>query len=261
MNAAERRKLLRDADRILVAANDNKSAGREALFRGGRPAWNWLAKNNQHGAACLWLIARPRLPQPVNDNHIETAGMGLDRRKDGKARGKDRPPRNAESYLALPGIRPRLGDAPPEPAPEPWWRGLADRYDEEPRITLKQQRDCFDFQPDCRFGFCAPAVAEGAFFIGAQGGLGQPKLGKSRGDIRRVAEPSWPTPPDEIDTVIEAVLARATVAGVGEALGARGGYADRRGAKALTAAARWAVQVVEGAKLRHATPNGVKAAA
>lgn len=233
MTTNNRRALERQADAILKADNDNKPAGRQARFRGGRPALNWLSKHDAHGAACLWYIARQRLPQAANDNRADAAGMDVDRRPSGKPRGKDPARQSIESYLALPGIQPRLGDAPPAPVRLRGWDG------ESRGVTIKPQRDVFEFHPDCRFGYCAPAIAYGASFLGTQGGLGKPRP-NTRGDIRPVDAPAMPTPPAEVDSVIEAVLARATVAGVGEALGANGGYADRRGKKALRAAAEWA---------------------
>jgi len=236
MRTTNRRDLLRQADAILKADNDNKPAGRQARFRGGRPALNWLSKHDAKGAACLWYIARQRLPQAANDNQpIE--GMGIDRRPSGKPRGKDPARQSIEAYLALPGIQPRLGDAEPKAARLRGWDG------ESRGIAIKPQRTVFDFHPDCRFGYCAPGVAYGASFLGARGGLGKPRP-NTRGDIRTVDAPAMPTPPAEVDSVIEAVISRATVAGVGEALGARGGYADRRGKKALRAAAEWAMNAL-----------------
>ncbi|TIW65706.1 MAG: hypothetical protein E5V60_15160 [Mesorhizobium sp.] len=115
------------------------------------------------------------------------------------------------------------------------------RWDGETRgITIKRQAYDFPLHDDCRFGFGPPAIAYGACFLGAQSGLGQPRPYTHRGDVRRVEEPEFAVPPADVETVIEAILARATVAGVGDALGARGGYADRRGRKALMDAARWA---------------------
>jgi hypothetical protein len=255
-----RQSLLQEADRILKADNDNRPQQGSARFRGGRPAWNWLAKQNEHGAACLWIVARQRLPQPANDNRADASGMGLDLRASGKPRGRNPAPRSLDAYLAMPGIQPRLGDGPPAPTVlQP-----SANFSEEPRITIKPQEWLYPdavFTEATRFGYCAPVIAKGASFIGALSGLGQPRPNTNRGDIRRVEEPELPAPPDEVGTVIEAILARATVADVGEALGAKGGYADRRGGKALLAAARWAVGIVEGAKLRHAAPGGATATA
>lgn len=238
MNIAARRKLLEQAaDRILAADNDDEPKETRVRHRGGRPALSWLAKHDERGAACLWLVTRQRLPQAANDNRADAAGLGLDRRKDGKPRGKRADRRDLGRYLTMPAVHMRLGD----PEPEPWYlRVQREAHLEPPRITIKQQRSTEAFHPDCRFGFGAPAIATGAFFLGAMGGLGQPRPHTRRGDVRRVEEPEFAVPPAEVDAVIEAILARATVAGVGEALGARGGYADRRGRKALMEAARWA---------------------
>ena len=232
-----RKEMLQVANDILKANPEPKQPAVRIRYRGGRPAMNWLRKHDAKGAAALWLLARERLPlEAANDNASagDAKGMGLDRRKDGKARGKDPDPRSLEAYMALPAVQPRLGDAEPELV-------LAGNWDAEMRgITIKSQREVFDFHPDCRFGFCAPAIAEGAIFLGAIGGLGQVKMGKRRGDIRRVDEHETPTIPEEIDTVLEVILSGGNVADVGKALGARGGGADRKGGKALLAAAQWA---------------------
>lgn len=249
MTTTTRKKMLQEADRILKADNDNTPRQKEARFRGGRPALNWLAKNNEHGAACLWLVARQRLPQAANDNRADAAGMGLDRRASGKPRGRDPAPRSIEAYLAMPAAAPRLGDADPLPITVP----ANSSYSELPRITIKPQRPDMPFHASCRFGFCAPTIAVGAGFIGADSGLGQPRPNTKRGDVRRIEEPGYPAPPTEIDKVIEAILARATVEGVGKALGKSGGYADRAGKKALMTAARWAVGLV-GAKSCRVAP-------
>ncbi len=195
---------------------------------------NWLKKHDEKGAAALWLVARDRLPPEAANDNQPSKGMGVDRRKDGKPRGRDPDPRSLDAYLALPAVKPRLGAAEPEPARCSNWDG------ESRGISIKPQRDVVEFHPNCRFGFCAPAIAEGAIFLGAEGGLGQPKIGKRRGDIRRVDGPELPKPSDEVDTVIETLLSGGNVADVGKALGARGGYADRRGGEALLAAGKWA---------------------
>ncbi|QKC90573.1 hypothetical protein EB230_20825 [Mesorhizobium sp. NZP2234] len=228
--ATDRAKLLRDADRLL-AANDNRPQEARVRFRGSRPAWNWLAKHDAHGAACLWLVMRQRLPQPANDNCADAVGLSLDRRKGGKVRGRDPAPQNLEAYLALPPAKPRLGSSEPiAPALRGWFGWF----------EIKPQPDEVPFHNDCRFGFGPPAIAQGAFFLGAQSGVGQPRPYTRHGDVRRTDSVEFAMAPPEVDTVIEAVLARATLHGVGEALGARGGYADRRGRKGLMEAARWA---------------------
>lgn len=229
-----RKEMLAEADAILKANPEPKTPAVRIRYRGQRPAWNWLRKQDEKGAAALWLVCRDRLPPEAANDNQPTKGMGVDRRKDGNPRGKNPDPRSLDAYLALPSVIPRLGDAEPQPIRRAGWDG------ESRGISIKPQRDVFNFHPDCRFGYCAPAIAEGAIFLGAQGGLGQPKMGKRRGDVRRLDEPAMPAPSEEVDTVIEAVLAGATVAGVGEALGANGGYADRRGGAALLAAAKWA---------------------
>jgi hypothetical protein len=229
-----RKEMLAAAEAILKANPEPKNPAVRIRYRGGRPAMNWLKKHDEKGAAALWLVARDRLPPEADNDNEPTKGKGIDRRKDGKPRGRDPDPRSLGAYLALPCDKPRLGDAPPEPIRRAGWDG------ESRGITIKPQRDVFDFHPNCRFGFCAPAIANGAIFLGAEGGLGQPKMGKQRGDVRRVDGPDLPKPPEEVDTVIETMLSGGNVADIGKALGARGGHADRRGGAALLAAGRWA---------------------
>ncbi len=233
-----RKELLHAADAILRASPEPKQPAVRIRYRGSRPAWNWLRKHDERGAAALWLVARDRLPPEAANDNEPTKGLGVDRRKDGKPRGKNPDPRSLDAYLALPAVKPRLGDAESAPAKTGNWDG------DSRGITVKPQRDVFDFHPECRFGFCAPAIAEGTIFLGAIGGLGQLKMGKRRGDARRVDEPDIANPPAEVDTVIEVVLSGGHVADVGRALGARGGYADRRGGAALLTAGKWATQAI-----------------
>lgn len=224
---------VRQADEILKANPDKRPSAR-IRYRGGRPAMNWLRKRDEQGAAALWLVASTRLPQAENDNTREPNLTQVDRRPSGKPRGANPDPRSLDAYLAMPPVKPRLGDPDPEPARTGNWDG------ESRGITLKPQRDVHDLHPDCRFGFCAPAIADGAIFLGAIGGLGKPKAGKQRGDVRRVEVPDKLRQPEEVDTVIEVILSGGSVADVGKALGANGGYADRRGGAALLAAGGWA---------------------
>ena len=238
-----RLEILRETDAFLRANPEPKEPTVRIRYRGQRPAWNWLKKHDEQGAAALWIVARERLPQADNDNLPTEAGPHVDRRDDGHPRGRNPDPRSLEAYLALPAVKPRLGDAERKHTGQ-WWRDRTDAYSEQPRIAVKPQRDVFDFHTECRFGFLAPAIAEGAIFLGAIGGLGQPKVGKRRGDVRLVDAPDIARPPADIDTVIEVMLAGGNVADVGKALGARGGYADRRGGAALRAAGRWATAAV-----------------
>ena len=239
-----RAEMLLAADAILRSNPEPPQPAVRVRYRGTRPAFNWLAKQDERAAAALWLVARRRLPSAANDNLPTAAndstahGQGVDRRKDGKPRGRNPDPRSLEAYIAMPSIQPRFGDAEPAPVRFGNWDG------ESRGITIKPQREVFDFHPDCRFGYCAPAIAGGAIFLGAEGGLGQPKIGKQRGDARRVGEPDAVVPPNEVDTVIEVMLSGGSVADVGKALGARGGYADRRGGRALLAAGKWAEQAI-----------------
>lgn len=72
-NAAER-----EATKFLAANDNTPPKGREPVYRGGRPAFNWAAKEDRYGAACLWLIARQRLPDSVvaaNDNEPSRGGL------------------------------------------------------------------------------------------------------------------------------------------------------------------------------------------
>ncbi|TGS65561.1 hypothetical protein EN844_19400 [Mesorhizobium sp. M3A.F.Ca.ET.201.01.1.1] len=228
------------ADAFLRDHPEPKTPAVRARYRGGRPALNWLAKHDPAAAAALWLIARERLPQAANDNHV-AEGLAVDRsRKDGRPRGKNPDPRSLDAYLALPSIQPRFGDAEPQPAHLGRWDG------ESRGITIKPQRQLGEYKslPFGRYTKCLPAIAEGASFIGAIGGLSQPKMGKRRGDVRRAEESKMPALPEAVDSVVEVILAGGNVADVGLAFGARGGGADRRGGKELRDAGTWAKTAV-----------------
>jgi len=217
----------------LIAANDNTPPkGREPVYRGTRPAFNWAAKDDKYGAACLWLIARQRLPDPVvaaNDN--EPMQGGLDVRRNGVARGKSKAKANLGAHLALPAVLPRLGDAEPQPV-EPC--GYT-RLDILPQNDIEELSDDF-----ISFGSCDDAPAEGAEFIGAESGLGTPRPGKSKGSPLRAEDPTFDEPPPDVDYVIELLMARENVSGIGEAFGATGRYQDKRGAIMLRKAMEWA---------------------
>ena len=230
--------MLNAADAILKANPEPRTSVR-IRYRGARPAWNWLAKQDRDGAAALWFVARQRLPQAANDNLPPEIGLNIDRtRKDGRPRGKNPDPRSLKAYMALPPVQARLGDAEPEPARTGSW-------DAQSRgITIKPQRPDMPFHRKCRWGFFPTEIAEGASFLGAMGGLSQPKMGKSRGDVRRIDAPDVAAPPAEIDTVIETILSGGNVADVGAALGAKGGNRDRRGGAAILAAGKWAMKAV-----------------
>ncbi len=237
-NLPSRQQMVYIADAILKA-NPTRSGPKVRLrYRGKRPAWNWLQKNDQDGAVALWLIARERLPPEAANDDKPSEEMGIDRRKDRKPRGQDPDPRSLDAYLALPSVQPRLGDADTNHVRWSGWHSDV--------VAIKPQRQAGEYpmHPFGRFTRCLPAIAEGAVFLGAEGGLGQPKFGKKRGDVRRVDEPTIATPPEEIDIVIEVILSGGNVADVGKALGAKGGYADRRGGAALLAAGRWAKRAV-----------------
>lgn len=222
----------------LIADNDNTPLqGRAPVYRGGRPAMNWATKQDEYGAACLWLIARSRLPHSVvaaNDN--EPTQGGLDVRRNGTARGKSKLKASLGEHLSLPAVLPRLGDGEPE-AVQPC--GYT-RLDILPQRGVTQLSDDFT-----SFGACADAVAPGAEFIGALSGLGTPRPGKSKGSPLKADEPDLPEPPPEVDYVIELLLARENVSGIGRAFGATGRYQDKKGAALLRQAMTWAKEQEE----------------
>jgi hypothetical protein len=228
--------MLAEADAILKANPEPKQPAVRVRYRGGRPTMTWLRKHDEQGAAALWLLARDRLPPEADNDNEPTKGKGVDRRKDGKPRGRDPDPRSLDAYLALPAAQPRLGDPEPRRICHRGWDG------ESRGIAIKPQRRRGEFPSSlaCSYTICTPAIAPGAFFLGAVGGLGQLKVGKQRGDVRRVDAADLPTLPTEVEKVIEVILSGGNVADVGRAFGARGGYADRRGAAALLQAGRWA---------------------
>ncbi|RDL52097.1 hypothetical protein BLJAPNOD_03248 [Ensifer sp. M14] len=235
---ADRRAVERAATKLLAANDNEPPKGRQPVYRGGRPAFNWAAKNDDYGAACLWLIARQRLPDSVvaaNDN--EPTQGGLDVRRNGVARGKSKFKIALGEHLALPAVLPRLGDAEPQPV-EPC--GYT-RQDILPQNDVDELSD--DFQS---FGACADAIAPGAEFIGAESGLGTPRPGKSRGSPLKAEEPTFDEPPADVDYTLELLLARENVAGIGRAFGATGRYQDQKGAAMLRKAMDWAkAQVAE----------------
>lgn len=230
-----------DAERFankLLAANDNSEPkGRTPVYRGGRPAFNWAAKKDQYGAACMWLIARQRLPMSMiaaNDNEPQQGG--LDTRRNGTARGQVKQKTNLGAHLDLPAVIPPLGSADPQPI-QPC--GFT-------RLDILPQNDVNELSDDFRsFGACADAVVEGAIFIGAETGLGTPRPGKSKGSPLRVDDPSFDLPPPDVDYVIELLLAGETVSGIGNAFGAKGRYRDKKGAALLRAAMDWAKSQIE----------------
>ncbi|MBZ9815047.1 hypothetical protein [Mesorhizobium sp. CA7] len=258
MQRSSRREILAEADVFLRAYPEPTVPAVRVRYRGGRPALNWLKKHDALGAAALWLLARERLPVAANDNDAHAEGLAVDRsRKDGKPRGKNADPRSLDAYLALPPIQPRLGDSDLQPARLGQWDG------DSRGITIKPQRQPgdYDLYRFGRYTKCLPAIAEGASFIGAAGGLGQPKKGKRRGDIRRVEGSETQTPPAAVDSVIEVILAGGNVADVGIAFGARGGGADRRGGKELRAAGAWARTAVANNNWVTSAATGSEAAA
>lgn len=221
----------------LIAANDNTPPkGRMPVHRGGRPAMNWAMKNDRYGAACLWLVSRQRLPASAvvaNDN--EPQGGGIDLRKNGAARGKVKPKTNLGKHLSLPGIIPRLGDAEPQPT----------RPCGYTRMDILPQNDVTVLSDDFRsYGACADAVADGAVFIGAESGLGTPRPGKSKGSPLKADEADFGEVPADVDYVIELLLSRENMAGIGKAFGANGRYQDKKGAAMVRKAMDWAKETV-----------------
>lgn len=143
----------------LLAANDNAPRCERVRFRGQRPAWNWLARKDAQKAAALWLVARGLLPAD-NDNHAPELD-GVDMRPSGTPRAARRPVATVGSYLDLPAAAasPLAATGLPRAVAErEWWNAAG--------FAIKPQRDCFDFRPGCRFGYCAPAVAAGAMVHG-----------------------------------------------------------------------------------------------
>lgn len=234
-NAAER-----EATK-LIAANDNTPPkGREPVYRGGRPALNWAAKQDQFGAACLWLVARQRLPDDTlvaNDN--EPLQGGLDVRRNRTARGKQKTKPSLGAHLDLPAVLPRLGDGERQPARTGNWGGW---YDIKPQFAVGELPDTFR-----AYGSCADAPASlGIDFIGAESGLGTPRPGKSKGSPLKAEEPDFGEPPADVEYVLELVAARENVAGIGAAFGAQGRYADKKGAAMILRAMDWAkAQIAE----------------
>ncbi len=232
-----------------LAANDNTPPkGREPTYRGNRPAWNWAAKQDEHGAACLWLIARQRLPAeevPANDN--QPAG-GLDVRRNGVARGPTKVRKPLGEHLAIPGVIPPLGSAEPQPVTPAG----------HSRVEIKPQNTVRTLSPNFRcFASCGDAVAEGATFIGAESGLGTPRPGKSRGSPLKADELEFAVPPPEVDYVLELILARENVAGIGKAFGATGRYQDKKGAELIRQAMTWAREQIAESDFRPSITNRV----
>jgi len=233
-----------------LADNDNTPPkGRSPVYRGGRPAFNWAAKTDEYGAACLWLVARQRLPDSrvaANDNEPKLGG--IDTRRNGTARGKVKATASLGAHLDLPAIMPRLGEALQQPVTPCGYT----------RVDLRTQNDVHELSDDfVSFGSCSDAVAPGAIFIGAESGLGNPRPGKSRGSPLKAEEPDFGEPPPEIDYVIELVMAREDLSGIGEAFGAAGRYQDKKGAAMLARAMAWAKERVAETNYRANVTNRV----
>lgn len=233
----------------LIADNDNTPPkGRAQVYRGTRPAFNWAAKQDRYGAACLWMLARQRLPYaevPANDNRPQG---GLDVRRNGVARGPSKTKPNLGAHLSLPAIIAPLGSAERQPV-APAGHCRVDLKDQDLAVYEKGQfvldrNLSADFRS---FASCADALPGlGCDFIGAESGLGTPRPGKSRGSPLKADEPDFPEPPPELDYVIELILARENVAGIGKAFGSSGRYCDKKGAALITKAMEWAkVQVAD----------------
>ncbi|NLS03287.1 hypothetical protein HGP14_07870 [Rhizobium sp. P32RR-XVIII] len=236
----------------LIAANDNTPPrGRKRVSRHTRPAMNWSMKHDPFGAACLWLVARQRLPDDTivaNDNHEPVEG-GLEVRRNGTARGKSKAKKNLGAHLALPAVLPRLGDGEPQPARTGNWGAW---YDMRPQNDVDELSDNFEV-----YGSCADAIAAGCDFMGAESGLGTPRPGKSKGSPLKVDEHEFDEPPDDINLVIETMLARGDLATVGRAFGAQGRYADKKGAELLRKAMEWAKEQIAESNFRANVTNRV----
>lgn len=232
-NHADRHAMEAEATRLL-ADNDNKPPKERVRYRGTRPAWNWLARQDERQAAALWLVAREFLPDAANDNR-EPGLSNIDRRADGKPRGPVERDFDAESYLALPSVLPRFGDVEPEPAQLHGWH--TDGF----VIKRQRQPDDYPLYPFGRFTRCRPGVAW--CYGSLVDTVGQPRPGASRGDPRRADPPERLDVPDRIFFIIENMLAGADLTGIGEALGFHGGYCDRAGRRAMREAGEWACAI------------------
>lgn len=197
----------------------------------------------------MWLIARQRLPEAMvaaNDNEPLSVG-GLDTRRNG-ARGKSKLRISLGEHMALPAVLPRLGDGDPQPAQPCGYT----------RMDVLPQNEVVELSDNFRsYGACGEVVAPGAIFIGAESGLGTPRPGKSRGSPLRAEEPDFGEPPRDVDYVIELLMARENVAGIGKAFGATGRYQDRKGAAMLSKAMAWARAQVANSNFRQGVTNSV----
>ncbi|MFN3832145.1 MAG: hypothetical protein ACK4SQ_07960 [Allorhizobium sp.] len=256
---AARYRLEAAADKYLAANDNTPRKGRAPVFRGERPAFNWAAKQDDYGAACLWMIARQRLPiehEPANDNKQQG---GLDVRKNGVARGKSKFKASLGEHLSIPGAIPPLGSAEPQPV-TPAGHSRVETKDQDLSVhnngTFIVDRNLTaDFRS---FGSCADALpTHGCDFIGAESGLGTPRPGKSKGSPLRAEDPEFATPPPEIEYVLELILARENVAGIGKAFGAMGRYQDKKGAKLIRAAMAWAKEQIAETNFRPIVTNRV----
>ncbi|MBY3175639.1 hypothetical protein HFO27_13460 [Rhizobium leguminosarum] len=241
------------ADRLatkFLAANDNTPPkGRSPAYRGGRPAFNWAAKHDEYGAACLWLIARQRLPaEEVSANDNAPQG-GLDVRRNGVARGPSKAKRNLGAHLAIPAVISPLGSDEPQPVAPAG----------HSRVEVKEQNTIRTLSKNFRcFASCGDSIpTHGVDFIGAKSGLGSPRPGKSRGSPLKVDEPDFSEAPAEVDFVIELILSRSNVADIGAAFGATGRYQDKKGAALIAKAMAWAKACVEETNYRASVTNRV----
>lgn len=249
----------RAADKFLAANDNTPPKGRAPMYRGTRPAFNWAAKRDRYGAACLWMLARQRLADaeaPANDNRPQGS---LDVRRNGVARGPSRAKSNLGAHLSRPAVIAPLGSAEPQPVAAAG-HCRVDLKDqdlavyEEGQFALDRNLSA-DFRS---FASCADALpALGCDFIGAESGLGTPRPGKSRGSPLKAEEPDFPEPPPEIDYVIELILARENVAGIGKAFGSSGRYCDKKGAALITKAMEWAKLQIAESGIRSNVTNQV----
>lgn len=144
----------------------------------------------------------------------ETAPLWAPRIVEGKPGKRTQPDRHAR-YLDL-------GSTPfPTASPAP--------YVNDGRPPLKEQRPDMPFHQDCRYGFCAPAVARGAHWMAG--------LVKGRPSAQMPAPmPDRPRVPQDTANVLEMAMSRSTYDQIGRALGYRDSYADIGGKRAFLSA-------------------------
>lgn len=153
-------------------------------------------------------------PKQARQSSKATAHLWAPRVVEGRPVKRQQPDRQSR-YLDLGGT-PML---PSMPAP----------YACDGRPPLKEQRPDMPFRDGCRFGYCAPAVAKGAHWLGGV------MKGKPAAQMPAPL-PDRPDVPDDVAVILEMALARATYEQIGRERGYSGGYADRAGKRAFLSA-------------------------